>query len=385
MSIGVAAVQTRTQPLPLVIALEQIAARAESLDANPRFPTENMQSLRTAGVPQLAADRERCVLAREIALVRALAGVDASTARIVDGHFNGVERLYLHAPENLRERELEAVAGGTLLLGVWGADPALGEGSPATIERGADGALVLRGVKTFCSGAGGVQRALVLARDEQGARRVAYVDASRDLQIDRDWYRASGLRASESHRVEFHDAPVLATLGGENELIREPYFSRDAVRTAATWAGIADCILRATLTGLRDVSLDDLQLHAVGRMRVALGTIDRWLAHAEVRLELPAGRAGVRSEASERAREDLSPTSLNGGAGALAVECRVAIADAAREIAAQAMRACGARALVGGGILDRARRDLDLFVLQHRLDPKLLSLGRLAFEGVAGE
>ena len=62
------------------------------------------------------------------------------------------------------------MSAGELLLGVWGADPAPGEGSPAHLERGRDG-LVLRGVKTFCSGAGGVQRALVVARDDDGARR----------------------------------------------------------------------------------------------------------------------------------------------------------------------------------------------------------------------
>ena len=32
--------------------------------------------------------------------------------------------------------------------------------------------------------------------------------------------------------------------------------------------------------------------------------------------------------------------------------------------------------LVVGGTLDRARRDLDLFLLQHRLEPKLVEIGR---------
>jgi hypothetical protein len=45
-------------------------------------------------------------------------------------------------------------------------------------------------------------------------------------------------------------------------------------------------------------------------------------------------------------------------------------------IAAEAARACGSRALVVGGTLDRARRDLDLFLLQHRLEPKLVEIGR---------
>jgi alkylation response protein AidB-like acyl-CoA dehydrogenase len=360
------------ETLELELALEQIAARADSLDAHPEFPGENFESLKAAGVPQLAADRTRSSLGREIAIVRALAAADASTARILDGHFNGVERLALGAPGELRERELRGVEGGEILIGVWGADPVGSEGSPARIERADDGAPLLRGVKTFCSGAGGVQRALVIARDEAGDRRLAYVDAGIGLAIDRRWYRASGLRASESHRVEFHDTPVIAILGGRDELMREPWFSRDAVRTAATWAGLADCVVRASIHALRAGRPDELRLHALGRMQVARSTIDRWLAHAasclQVADEPDTGLAHETLPAAEAERRTV------------AGECRVAIAGAARVIAAEAASACGSRALVTGGALDRARRDLDVFLLQHRLDTKLVDLGRIALE-----
>ena len=347
----------------LARALPVIAAGADERDRHPRFPTEGFAALAAAGVPQLAGERERCELRSEVALVRAVAGVDASCARILDGHFNGVERVALTASEPLREDELEAVRAGELLLGVWGADPARGEGPPARIERDAGGDPVLRGVKTFCSGAGGVQRALVIARDGTDARRLAYVDVTDRVQIDRGWYRASGLRSSESHRVEFTETRVLAVLGGEDELMREPWFSRDAVRTASTWAGIADCIGEATLAAVGERKLDAIALHALGEMRLAAATIDRWLEHTVTALNDPA-----------------TALDSDGGAGALASECRLALARAARLIAAQAGRIGGSRALVGGGTLDRARRDLDLFLLQHRLDPKLVELGERALE-----
>ncbi|MFZ1924987.1 MAG: acyl-CoA dehydrogenase family protein [Solirubrobacteraceae bacterium] len=312
-------------------ALEQIAERAIELDSKPRFPRENLEVLMAAGIPQFAADRDRCGLREEIALVRALASADASTARILDGHFNGVERLALCAPDALRKAELQRVRQGELLIGVWGADPARGEGPPARIEQD-EGALVLKGVKTFCSGAGGVQRALVVACDEHGARRVAYVNVTSSVQIDRSWYRASGLRSSESHRVEFCDTPVLAILGGENELTRDPWFSRDAVRTAATWAGIADCIFQATVNALGERKLDELRLHPIGRMRVARSTIDLWLDHSASRLQ--------------EMKEDITSNVGSGRDGvgsprALAGETRVAIADAARLIAAEAARVSG--------------------------------------------
>ena len=378
-------------PGALAPAIAQIALHAGELDAHPRFPEENFDLLRAAGVVQLAGERTRCDLATEAALIRVLAAADASTARILDGHFNGVERLALLAQEPLRGEELARIARGELLLGVWGADPAPGEGPPARVVERVDGALVLTGVKTFCSGAGGVQRALIVARDEHDDKRIAYIDATRGLSLDRDWYRASGLRASESHRVEFDQAPVLALLGGPDEIVREPWFSRDAVRTSATWAGIADGILAATLALVGERALtDELRLHAIGRMRVAQSSIDRWLEHAVGVLDgaepANAGRVGDRAlvdGASAANGESATARPQGTDERALAAECRLALSDAGRLIAAEAARVCGSRALIGGSALDRARRDLDLFLLQHRLDPKLVELGAELLAGRA--
>jgi alkylation response protein AidB-like acyl-CoA dehydrogenase len=333
-------------------ALARIAARAGELDREPRFPTENFTDLAVAGALRPPPDG----LAGEVRLVRAVAAADASTARILDGHLNGIERLTLTGPEPLRSAELTQIRAGKLLLGVWGADPVAGEGPPARLEHD-DGRLVLRGVKTFCSGAGGVQRALVLAADRDGSRRLLYLDTTSRVSIDHEWYRASGLRASESHRVEFHDTPVLELLGGPGELSREPYFSRDAIRTSATWAGLADSIMAETVAALDPERIDAVQAHALGRMRIAQSTIDRWLEHTTSSLSQPEDPQLV-----------LDPTML-------AVECRAALSDCARLISSQAARACGSRALIGASTLDRARRDLDLFLLQHRLDPKIAKLG----------
>jgi alkylation response protein AidB-like acyl-CoA dehydrogenase len=333
----------------LADAVERIAARAGDLDREPRFPSESLTDLAAAGVLKPPWDG----LAGEVRLVRAVAGADASTARILDGHLNGVERLALAGPEPLRSAELAEIEEGRLLLGVWGADPATGEGAPARLERHGN-ELVLRGAKTFCSGAGGVQRALVIAADEDGSRRLAYLDVSSRVSIDRSWYRASGLRSSESHRVEFHETPVLALLG---EPSREPCFSRDAIRTSATWAGLVDRILTETLAALDPARLDAVQAHGLGRMRVAHATIDRWLEYTTAQLAEPDGD-----------QLSLDPA-------VLAVECRFALYECALLVSGHAARVCGSRALVGASTLDRVRRDLDLFLLQHRLDPKITKLG----------
>jgi alkylation response protein AidB-like acyl-CoA dehydrogenase len=352
-----------TAALSAAEAVAEVAARAGEYDAVPRFPAESFRALSAAGIPARAAARGHVGFRAEVSLVRTVAAADASVARILDGHLNGVERLSIGAPAALLESELEAVGQGRL-LGVWGADPAPGEGQPARLCTGAGGALSLSGVKTFCSGAGGVERALVIARDEADRKRLAYVDVTRGASIDRSWYRASGLRASESHRVEFLNAPVLALLGGPDEIVREPWFSRDAVRTSATWAGIADGIVMATTRAVAGIELDQLRLHSLGRMRLAQSSIDRWLDHVA------------------EALGDIERLLAAGGDDprALAGECRLALAEACRTIAAEAARVSGSRGLAGGGALDRGRRDLDLFLLQHRLDPLLVALGRTTVE-----
>lgn len=296
--------------------------------------------------------------AEEWALVRATAAADGSRARILDGHLNALERLRLWAPEPLRGAELAAVANGTRRLGTWGADPLPEEGEPARLVA-SDGGERLVGTKVFCSGAGIVDRALVAASDAESRPRLVYVDLREDIEIDRGWYRAEGLRASESHRVVFHGAPVLARIGGVGELTRDPEFSRDAIRTAACWAGLADAALGAALGELAIRGHDgDLSAWRAGTMLSARATIDRWLDAAA-------------------ARADADPSA---SLADFSVQLRLALSDACRTILREAAEACGSRPLARAGRLDEARRDLELFLLQHRLDPMVARMGRRAIE-----
>ena len=351
--------------LDLETILPRISAGASGRDVHPSFPEEPFVSLASTGalaipVPDpVGGQGRRATFAEEWRVLRAVAGADGSVGRILDGHFNGVERVSLLASEPLRSAELQVIAAGKLLLGVWGADPIPGEGEPARLVNGEGGAKLI-GVKTFCSGATGLDRALVLARGPtQGPPLLAYIDLSEGVRVDTGWFRGSGMRASESHRVIFEGTPVLAVLGEPGELVREPYFSRDAIRTAVTWAGISDTAFDATLDVLAaksgDGEPDDVVSLAAGRMLAARGTIDRWLAYA-------ADRA------------DADPASLPG----ISIQLRESVARSCREILDEAARAVGSHPFAVSGPLDRARRDLELFLLQHRLEPALVRRGKQA-------
>jgi hypothetical protein len=57
---------------------------------------------------------------------------------------------------------------------------------------------------------------------------------------------------------------------------------------------------------------------------------------------------------------------------------RQAVACSCRKILDEAARAVGSHPFAVSAPLDRARRDLELFLLQHRLEPALLRRGRRA-------
>lgn len=341
-------------------ALAATAVGAEALDRAPAFPAPALAALAEAGAltATIGAVRAELSVVPEWELLRRVAAADASVGRILDGHLNAIERLEVAAEPELRETELAKLEGGTRLLGVWGADPAPGEGPPARIVA-TGGGEVLRGVKTFCSGAGGIDAALVMVgSDDELAPRLVLVECDERVEVDRGWYRGAGMRASESHRVAFHEAPVVAVLGDPGELGREPWFSRDAMRTAAGWAGMVDAAAEAALADLAARrAAEPLSQLAAGRIEAARGTVDAWLARA--------------AAAADEGRE------LKG----LSVLMRAELDRAAKAVLEAAAAACGSHPFVTAGPLDRARRDLETFLLQHRLDPLLARLGAARLEG----
>jgi hypothetical protein len=391
-------------------AIAVVAAGAAELDRGPRFPREAFYALGDAGAlappalaPPALGERpslggyttpkarklngdevgERPSVVPEWELLRRVAAADASVGRILDGHLNAVERLEIAADPEVRERELAALAAGDRLLGVWGADPGPDEGAPARLGETGVGP-VLNGAKTFCSGAGGVDAALIMVGTDDGTPpSLVLVECGEGVEIDHSWYRAAGLRASESHRVVFHDAPVTAVLGGPGELARDPWFSRDAMRTAASWAGMVDAAAAAALDDLAARrAADPLAQLAAGRIEAAQGTVEAWLTRAAAVADAAVAladdtaaldRGPAANPAGDAARSLKGAASLTPRATGIAM--RAEIDRAAKAILEVAAAACGSHPFVTGGRLDRARRDLETFLLQHRLEPLLTKLG----------
>src|SRR5215203_6443026 len=105
--------------LALQAVVAGISARAGHRDRYPSFPEHPFRQLALSGVLAIpvpdpaGAQGRRTSLTEEWRVLRAVARADGSVGRILDGHFNGVERVSLLAPEPLRSAELEASPRGS--------------------------------------------------------------------------------------------------------------------------------------------------------------------------------------------------------------------------------------------------------------------------------
>ena len=213
---------------------------------------------------------------------------------------------------------------GARRLGVWGADPRPGRGrARAAPVRDGD---VGTGVKVFCSGAGGVDRALVTVRGRAARPLLAYVDvAGRRRDRPRAGTAASGMRTSESHRVRVpRRAACSRCSAGPGSWCASP--GSPATRSAPPPAGRASPTRRRRggarrrwRRGREPATCAALAAGPDRRARVA--TIDRWLDAAARR-----GRATRRPTCAPRS-----------------VQLRAAVADACRAIVDEAARGRRAR------------------------------------------
>ena len=269
--------------------------------------------------------------------MRAVAKADGSVGRLFEGHLN-------------------ALSSGSRSTGI---DPeehlARRVGRRSAPERGRAGAHV--------ESDGAPRREGVLLRRRRarpGARDCAASGQPRSStstshatsRSTASWYRAGGMRASESHRVVFHGAPVLAAARARRARPRAVVLRATRSAPRRPGRGSLDAAADAALARPRgQARADDLRALAAGRIVTARGD-DRPLVRA---------RGARRRRPRRPSRSQLRAGGRRRGRGRSSTRPR------ARR---------GSRPFATGTALDRARRDFELFVLQHRLDPLVARLGR---------
>lgn len=216
-----------------------------------------------------------------LSLLRKFGRASGAMGRLYEGHVNAIFLLHLHASEEQQAFFYGKVLHEQALMGVWNTDGR----DPVVFRYNEAGAVVIQGSKSFCSGAGYVDYAIIGGR-HQGKEGWQLVTVPMDKvdsgRIDRSSWETLGMKASNSYAIDFSGIhiPREYVLGKVDCYTAPPFFLGGAIRFAAVHQGMAEAIFQATLSYLlqRDRAEHPFQKMRLAEMEMAIRTGQLWLA-----------------------------------------------------------------------------------------------------------
>lgn len=323
-------------------AIRRLACDWDATSPHEGFPAERLAALGEVGALSafIRLPDDHAVRTLHDAL-RRIGGADLSLGRIYEGHVNAAQLVVAYGDDT----QVAGLAQAGL-LGVWNTEPA--PGMAMTPEPG--GFWRLTGAKSFATGAGHLDTAIITARLPDGAKQMLLVDLKpHRRRADNSGWRVSGMRGTQSGRFDFDGLRVSsATLvGAPGDYEREPRFSAGAWRFAAVQHGAVEALVR------------HLRTHLVAGGKAG-DAIQRARFAACVTATRSAGlwteRAALRAEAGDA---DAVP---------LVLMTRGIVEEAALAVMAAVARGVGTAAFLDDSRIDRISRDLGLYLRQPAPD-----------------
>lgn len=357
--------------------LKRIAEAASETDADGMFPEKAFQWLADAGLlastlPGHELDFNQGKTAQLLQLLKQIGSANLAVGRVYEGHINALYLIHLYAAPEQQKNWYADVLQHHYLFSVWNTQEDNGVRIEANGSSANNGYRV-RGTKTFCSGAGWVQRPLITGElqpaDRNGNRgpgwQMAIIPTERALPIvqDSQFWKPLGMRASASFKLDFTGIEVLEVdlLGQPGDYLRQPYFSGGAIRFAAVQLGGAEAIYEATRQYLITLNRTDdlLQQTRLAEMAYLIESGNQWL----------------------RSAGDNTDRWLAEGADwhkivAYANMTRTAIEEICLRVMPLAERCVGARGLLRPHPFERLHRDLTHYLRQPAPDATLVDIGK---------
>ena len=333
------------------VLADALCALGMRYDAAPRFPKDSLRALAGHGLHRrfapiasggtAFADEEARYAALHDAL-RFVGRCDLSVGRLFEGHINAL-LLYDWYGTDSQQAWLGQQLERGAWFGVWATEP-----PPGVRIRTEDGKAVLTGEKSFASGAGGLDYAVVTAAPEEGHRRMVVVAANEAVRADLSGWRVRGMRASVSGRYDLSAYAVdrQALLGKAGDYDRDPRFTAGAWRFCAVQLGGIEALLIEARAGMRDAFRQDpVQRARFADAVIAMRTAGMWTAHA--------------AQAAAREEADAVP---------LVRMTRSVVEQAGFAVMEAAARLIGTRSSFDGERIDKIMRDLSLYLRQSGND-----------------
>jgi alkylation response protein AidB-like acyl-CoA dehydrogenase len=250
-------------------------------------------------------------------------------------------------------RVLSRALADRRLFGVWNT-----ESTPGVRLRREAGAWRLSGAKTYATGCGHLDFAIVTAELPDGGRQMLLLNVGAEPgRADASAWRTSGMRATVSGRYDVSGMPVDegAFLGRPDDYEREPMFTAGAWRFTAVQLGAIQAlvgILRTHMLSLAEGGGDPRRAR-FAKAVAAARTAYLWVGEAARRAELDPGPEAV----------------------AFVQLTRGVVEEAGLAVIEAVQRGIGTRAFFTDGPADRIMRDLALYLRQPAPD---LALDRAA-------
>ncbi|MEV6286129.1 acyl-CoA dehydrogenase family protein [Kribbella sp. NPDC051770] len=272
-----------------------------------------------------------------------LGRTDLALARLAEGHTDATSILRQAGVEPEKEA----------LYGVWAA------------RSGGTGAMVrdgkLSGTVRFCSGAHSLDRALVVALDDDGESSMY------DVPLDQpgivrvaDTWQAVGMDASDSPDVVFEDVAVGNRIGAPGFYTSRPGFWWGGGGVAAVWYGGALGLVDRTIDYLRSgKGADEHQLAHLGELQTSLAAT--------------AGLLKLTAAAVDAGEPVTTEIWL----------LRASAEQTARAVADRVPRIVGPTPLSRDRAFAQAFADLQVYVRQHHAERDYAALGRRFLEASA--
>jgi alkylation response protein AidB-like acyl-CoA dehydrogenase len=330
--------------------LDEIAAHAGRCDAEGTFPSQDIVLLRRIGLLRAFApvelgghafvDRREYVDALFDCL-RLVGRANLSLGRIFEGHVNAVLLVDRYGDDVARARLKDALTAGKL-FGVWNT-----EQPPGMTLEPTGSSWRLTGAKSYATGAGHLDFAVITARLPDGAKQmlVIPVGEQKDRAHPESW-KVSGMRATVSGIHDFSGLELDQRffLGSPGDYECEPMFTAGAWRFTAVQLGGIEALMRRLRDHLVQGPAADDPIHRArfARAVASARTAFQWVREAARRTELDPGQS-------------VAPFVLM---------TRGVVEDAALEVIEAVQRSVGTRAFFSGNSIDRMVRDLQLYLRQ---------------------
>ena len=353
------------------------AANATAIDYNGAFPQSEFELIASSGL--LAAPLQRDlggwgagidanVTHFLLMLLKQMGRGNLAVGRIYEGHVNALQLIQTFGTTEQITLYARDARDRHKIFGVWNAEAADG----VKVIPLADSKYRLSGSKTFCTGAGYVERPFVNGVLPSGGWQMCVVPMDEVATVsDPAWWQPCGMRATASYKVDFSGVELeqSALIGESGDYHRQPWLSAGVIRFAAVQLGGAEALFDLTREYLQKLEYtnDPYQKERLGRMAIAIESGNLWLRGAADLVAAYAPVFGGTATVPNPQADQLV---------AYANMVRTAIEQICIDVMQLCERSVGTRGLLPPNPIERIIRDLTLYLRQPAFDAALANVGQ---------